>query len=241
MSCNQCENKHCIMCDEKLDSEHFHTAACAIRGMNCIKTYQTGEVIFRKNESSTYLYILKSGRVKLTSAMPGGRDQIIGLVSPGHLLGIETLNDEFYPYSATATGTATVCRFRHKAMLDTLKEHPSIATHLCDDLNEKLVQTRALIEAMGRRTAVEKIAACILSIQYQDKSGVEESLIQLSRRELAEMLGLTEETISRVISELRRTGIIEAPRGKIIVLDRERLQGIADENPVPRTIPPLSA
>jgi len=90
---------------------------------------------------------------------------------------------------------------------------------------------------MGRRTAVEKIAACILFMQHQDKSGVEQSPIQLSRRELAEMLGLGEETICRVMAELRRTGIIEAPRGNVIVLDRDRLQDIADETPVSRYKP----
>ena len=119
-------------------------------------------------------------------------------------------------------------------MLTTLKEHPYVATHLCDDLNAKLAQTRALIEAMGRKTAVEKIATCILSTRHEDESGVEESPIQLSRKELAEMLGLTEETICRVMAELRRAGVIEAPRGKIIIKDRERLQDIADGNPAPR-------
>lgn len=228
MSCDQCDINYCIMCNENPDTEHFHMAA---RDMICTKTYKAGETIFRKNEPSTYLYILKSGRIKLTSAMPDGREQIIGMITPSHMLGVDALNDEHYPYSATAMGRTTVCRFRHNGVFDTLKEHPSLTVRVVNDLNAKLAQTRGLIEVMGRKTAIEKIAACFLSMQSEDESDFEESAIQLSRKELAEMLGLTEETISRVISELRRAGIIEAPRGKIIIQNRERLQDIADENP----------
>lgn len=238
MNCELCENKHCIMCDERLGLEHFLTEACTIRNMICTKTYKAGETIFRKDEPSTYLYILKSGRVKLTSAMPSGRNQIVGLITPGQMLGVDTLSDEFYPYSATARSTTTVCRFKHAAMMNILNEHPCITTHLLDDLNTKLSQTRALIEAIGRKTAIEKIAACILSIQPQDRPDVENHPLQLSRKEIAEMLGLTEETISRVVTELRRRGVIDTSRSKIILLDRELLQEIADDTPTSKSKSP---
>lgn len=230
MSCELCDIDHCIFCDDNLNSDHFHTIACALREIIRTKTYKPGEVIFQKNESSTYLYILKNGRVKLTSLMPGGREQIIGLITPGQLLGVDTLSDEFYPYSATAVDTTTVCEFRHNAMLHTLKEHPAITAHLVDDLNVKLKQTRALIEANGHKSAVEKVAACILYTQPQDELDTEQSAIQLSRKELSEILGLTIETISRIIAELLREGVIETPQRGIIIRDRKRLQDIADDN-----------
>ena len=87
-----------------------------------------------------------------------------------------------------------------------------------------------------QQTVAEAISAAILDLLRQKQLSAGDKLPP--ERELAEMLGLTEETICRVIAELRRTGIIEAPRGKIIVLDRERLQNIADENPVSRSKPP---
>lgn len=229
MSCDQCTINHCIMCDEKWDTRHFHSAACAIHGMICMQTYEQGETIFRKSDPSSYLYILKSGQVKLTSAIPGGRNQIVGLITPGHLLGVDTLCDEAYAYSATATSTVTACKFKHKAMLSAIKEHPTITTHLLDDLNTKLAQTRAFIEAMGHRTATEKIAACILSIQPKNSSSGENPSLHISRLDLADMLGLTEETVCRVMAKLRRMEIVDAPRGNIFIKDRKQLQNIADE------------
>lgn len=229
MGCEQCAIGHCIMCDEKWDTEDFHLAACVIHGMIRVHTYEPGETIFRKNESSRHLYILKSGRVKLTAVIPGGRNQIVGLVTHGHLLGVDTLSDEVYTYSATATSTVTACKFKHKAMLRAIKEHPALTINLLEDLNAKLAQTRALIEAMGHRTAAEKIAACILALQPHNVFPEENSSLKVSRLDIANMLGLTEETVCRVMARLRRMEVIEAPRGNIFIRNRERLQNIADE------------
>lgn len=189
-----------------------------------MQQYKAGEILFRAGEPSTYLYILREGHVKLSNIIAGGREQILGLAKPGHLIGFHKLDDRVHPYDTTAMTASQVCKVRHKSILKLLQDHPSISIRIINALNDELEQSHALIRAIGHKMASEKVASLILSLSPEQDSSNEERSLILSRLELSEMLGLAEETVSRITAELKRSKIIEAPRGEIRILDRARLQ-----------------
>jgi len=98
-------------------------------------------------------------------------------------------------------------------------------------LNQELEQAQALIRDLGLKSAPEKVASFILSLVPEHQVCSEQIPLPLSRQEMAELLGLTVETTSRVITRFRRSGVIQTSRGYMRILDYARLQSLAG-NPV---------
>jgi CRP/FNR family transcriptional regulator len=202
-------------------------AACIVAGLLHKQVYKKGEVLFREGDPCSHLFALSSGQVKLSYYMPDGREQIIGLGVPGYLLGFDTLSDETYTYTASALSKAHVCKIQHKDLMTELKTHQDVAICVLEALNNELKQTRELLRVMGGRTATEKTASFILSVVPHSETRGCKFDMPFSRHEIADLLGLTAETVSRVMAELKRAGIIHAPRGSMEIRDASRLRDVA--------------
>ena len=218
----------CVMCARNtLYGDLPEEAACIVEKMLHKQVYKKGEVLFREGDTCSHLFALSSGQVKLSYYMPDGREQIIGLGIPGYLLGFDTLSDETYTYTASALSKAHVCMIRHRDMMAKLKSHQDVAIRVLDALNNELKQTRELLRVIGGKTATEKTASFILSVVPHNDSGDCKFDMPFSRHEIADFLGLSMETVSRVMAELKRAGIIHAPRGTMEIRDASRLRNVA--------------
>jgi CRP/FNR family transcriptional regulator len=222
-----CQIEECVLCEAKLFSGLSSAQVCEIRGMLGMHRYAPQEVLFRAGEPCTHLIALRLGQVKLSTALPDGREQILGLRVGGQLVGLETVDDTVYPYTATALTPVVACRITHKDMLRVLQQNPAVSLHVIQRINKDLEQARALIRDLGIKTAHERVASFILSLVPVGTEPTEPLPFALSRKEIAELLGLTVETVSRVMAEFRRAGLIEAPRGGLRLLDVGRLQRLA--------------
>jgi CRP/FNR family transcriptional regulator len=198
-------------------------------------TYQPYEALFREADPGTHLFALRTGQVKLTSSLADGREQIIRVAVAGQLVGFETLSDQAYPYTATTLTRVTACRITHKDMLCVLEAHPTVSLRVIHKLNQELERAQVMIRDLGLKRAIEKVASFILSLVPPRGLTPTELLLPLSRQEIAEMLGLTEETVSRTMAEFKRDGLILAPRGRIRILDQAQLQKLAGTTCTPAT------
>ncbi len=100
---------------------------------------------------------------------------------------------------------------------------------LVDALNAQLAHSRSLMMVMGHKCAASKIASFIRLIVPSSEHGNKRFTLPFSRSEIANLLGLSEETVCRRMAEMRRRGILYAPRGTIEILDWEQLHDLADE------------
>lgn len=224
----QCQIGQCLLCEAKLYGGLTAEQACSIRGLLVKHEYEPHEVLFREGDSSTHLFVLRQGLLKLTSMDMNGREQIIGLATPGRLLGFETVHDNTYCFTAETLSPATVCKLRHKDMLEVLTQNPAVSLQVIDVLNRELAEAQALIRVLGQKNAEERVAWFLLSLAAAVDDPSELSPLRLTRREIAELLGLTIETVSRLMSEFRRAGLIETPRGGVRILNLPRLQARAN-------------
>lgn len=224
-----CNVEECLLCEARLYVGLNHEQACSIRGLLSHHRYDTHDTLFRQGEPSEHLFVLQEGTLKLTLTDVDGREQIVGLPMAGQLLGFNTISEREYAYTAQSLTPSMVCMIRHRDMLEVLNQNPKVAMRTIEMLNHELTQARSLIRILGQKTAVEKIATFILSLQPDPHhTGNGQMLaLPLSRQEMAELLGLTVETVSRLMSEFKREGLIEAPRGHVRILHRERLVGLA--------------
>jgi CRP/FNR family transcriptional regulator len=193
--------------------------------------FSRGEVLFLQGQSSSSLYSLTSGMVKICSHTADGREQIVGLSSPGNLLvGLQSINDERYAYSGIAATPVQACKINHRALLAQVRDRGDIAMRLIAAVNAQLAHARALMEVLGHKCAAAKIASFILLMTPKSERGNCGFSMPFSRMEMASLLGLSEETVCRLMANMRRSGAIYAPRGKVEIRDWSQLNAISEGN-----------
>lgn len=186
--------------------------------------------IIDEGEPADYLFNVTSGAVKLYKLLPDGRRQITGFLFAGDFLGIAM--NEKYAYSAEALGKVSLCRFPRRKLEALLDEFPKLEKRLLGMASNELVQAQDQILLLGRKTAQEKIVSFLLSLSDRAvKRGADASPISLpmGRADIADYLGLTTETVSRTITNLKRDGYIRLlPGGQVELPNLPALRDLAD-------------
>jgi len=192
-------------------------------------TFRHGEILFMQGQPSACLFAVSDGMVKICTHNPDGREQIVGLSSPQSLLvGLQSLNDERYAYSAIAASNVRACKINHRTLIDHVRDRGDLAMRLIEALNSQLAHSRALMEVLGHKCAAAKIASFILLMTPKSKKSNGGFALPFSRLEIASLLGLSEETVCRLMANMKREGAIHAPRGRIEIRDWDRLHSIVD-------------
>jgi CRP/FNR family transcriptional regulator len=204
---------------------------CIIRRATQKVIFRKGQVLFLQGQLSSSLYSLTEGMVKICLNTAEGHEQIVGLSSPGNLLvGLQSLNDEHYAYTGIAETAVSACKINHKALLACVRDKGEIALRLVVAVNAQLAHSRALMEVLGHKCAAAKVASFLLLMMPKSEQGNCRFALPFSRMEIANLLGLSEETVCRLMANMKRAGAIYAPRGSIEVRDWKKLHAISDGN-----------
>lgn len=227
-----CANRQCPFYELPEKDNPFLDPALSCMITEAVKqvSFRKGEVLFNRGEESSHLYALIRGVVKICCISEDGREQIVGISSPGNMLvGLQSINDDSYQYAAIAATDGSACKISHRAMLTQVRDRGDLSMRLINALNAQLGHSRKLMRVMGHKCAAAKIASFI-SLVVPKPDHLDHSFrLPFSRMEMANLLGLSEETVCRQMARLRRNGVIHAPRGRIEVLDWDRLRVVAEE------------
>ncbi len=229
MTCGNCD---CPFHELQAEHSPFADAEFQCLVTDAVKEvrFRAGDVLFAQGEPSSSLYSLTRGLVKITCHTACGREQIVGLSSPGKLLvGLQSIDDDHYQYSAIAETEVEACRIRHRPLVHEIKKRGDVAMRVISAFNAQLGHSRQLMRVMGHKCAAAKIASFITLIIPKSEHGNRRFTLPFSRGEMASLLGLSEETVCRQMAKMKRHGILYAPRGKIEILDWDKLQAVADE------------
>lgn len=218
-----------MLCEARLLSELSMEQLCRIHGKRDRETYQPREYLFRQGQPSTFLFAMRSGQVKITLSTPGGREQILGVRVGGQLLGFSAMHDDVHPYTAEALTEVQVCKVRRADILKVIEQNPRVALRIIEKLNQELAQAQALIRDLGLKSARERVASFLLSLIPDPSAQTHLIPLPLSRGEMAELLGLTIETVSRNLTKLKHEGLIRTAHSHVEVLDLARLRLAAGE------------
>ncbi|MDO8643942.1 MAG: Crp/Fnr family transcriptional regulator [bacterium] len=189
--------------------------------------YKKGQVIFYSGNQAYGLYCVSSGRVKLFKTGIDGRQQIIRISGPGDILGYRSLFSG-EPYSATAEALedAEICCIDKQAFFSILSKSPPMAMDVIRKLSKELRQAEDLATSIAQKSVRERMAELLLILKEtygkQTKKGVTIEL-KLSREEMAEMIGVTQETAIRLLSEFKKDKMIEVKEREITILDPKAL------------------
>ena len=191
----------------------------------------SGQVLFHEGDPATRVFTLTKGTLKLYKLLVDGRRQVTGFLHPGDFLGI-SIDDE-HAFSAEALEDAQLCWFPRSRFDDFVEDEVTMERELYRMAAHELAAAQQQFVLLGRKTATERLASFLLMLakRMELSNGVGAGMIRLpmSRSDIADYLGLTKETVSRVISALKRDRIIRLETLDVIqVLDRDRLEQLAE-------------
>ncbi len=228
MSCSSCDCPFQVIRNENGPLSPAEMS-CLLNGAVQHVEFDHDEVLFMQGQPSTSLYAVTEGMVKICTHTPDGQERIVGLSSPDKLLvGLQSLSEDRCAYTAIAATTVRACRINHRTLLAHIEDRPEMAMRVISALNSQLAHSRALMEVMGHKCAAGKIAAFILLMTPKTDHGNRNFQLPFSRLEIASLLGLSEETVCRLMANMRRAGAIYAPRGRIEIRDWDQLYAIAE-------------
>jgi len=191
--------------------------------------FQKGEILFSQGQSSSSLFSLTKGAVKICSHSPDGQERIVGMSSPGSLLvGLQSINDPRHAYTAIAVTPVLACKINHRTLLEYAQKKGKVAMRLVQAAGAQLAHSRAIMEVLVHKCAAAKVASFILLMTSKVEQRNGGFVMPFSRGEMAGILGLSEETVCRLMANMKRSGAIYAPRGKMEILDWNQLQAISE-------------
>lgn len=193
-------------------------------------TLKKGAVIFEEGENVNGIYCIKDGVCKLTKLSANGKDHIVKLVTKGELLGQRSMiSDEPVNLSAVALNDMQVCFIPKAEVMGYFDKNNNFSMNvmktMCGDLKEADVQTVNL----AQKTVKERLAATLLYLHQSFGENEDKSLkIQLSREELASMIGTATESCIRLLSDFNKQELITLDGKKIILKDIPSLKKMAN-------------
>ena len=186
------------------------------------------EVIFMEGDECRGLSIIRTGRVKLLRSSSTGKEQIIKILNPGDLLGFEVLYDEGrFKNTAVAMEDCELCYISRDNFFTILEREPQISKKLIISMGRELNHAYERIGNLGLLNAREKLAQLLytLASEYGVKvtGGIKLNLT-LSRLEIAELLGITQETSIRLLKSFKEEGVLDIRRKEIIIKSPDKLR-----------------
>ncbi|WP_426614701.1 helix-turn-helix domain-containing protein [Bradyrhizobium sp. McL0616] len=190
--------------------------------------FAAGEAVFCEEDIATSFYTVSDGVMRLYKLLPDGRRQIVGFALPGDFLGMNISGR--HNFSADAIGAVTVCQFAKAPFGRFMAERPHLLRRINELAIRELSQARDHMVLLGRRAADEKLATFLLGWRERLmllKGPSNTVPLPMSRRDIADYLGLTIETVSRTFTKLERHGAIEIVHGGISLRDCARVEALA--------------
>ena len=191
-------------------------------------TYKKREVIYMEGDECRGIYIIRKGRVKLVLSSSTGKEQIIKILNPGDLIGFEVFCDmERFTNTATVMDDAELCYISRENFFNILEKEPGIARKLIIAMGKELNHAYERIGSLGLLNAREKLAHLLYTLAEEygvKKDGGISLNLKLSRLEIAELLGITQETSIRLLKSFKEEGILDIKRKEIIIKAPDRLK-----------------
>jgi CRP/FNR family nitrogen fixation transcriptional regulator len=201
-------------------------ALIALERIRIRLSYSRNDEIYAEGDAADCWYKVVSGTVRVCKLLADGRRHIAAFCFSGDCFGLDYMDQ--HPYSAEAVENAVVMRYRRNATEQLTDHYAALGRFLRDAIGRDLAEAQGRTVLLGRLTAPERVAAFLLEMfERRDRTKLLD--LPMSRNDVADYLGLTVETVCRVLSSFRREGIIAISYPhRIELLDRLALEATAE-------------
>lgn len=194
------------------------------------KPVQKSQVIFKSGDELQTIYAIRSGTLKSYTLSENGEEQITAFHLPGDLVGFDAIADMKHVGFAEALETSMICEIPYPVLEDLAGKMPRIRRQLLRLMSNEIKNDQAMILFLSKMSAEEKLAAFIynLSQRYAARGfSAKEFRLTMTRGDIGNYLGLTIETISRLLGRFQKSGMISVQGKYITIHDMKELSELA--------------
>lgn len=208
---------------EELSEEQLNALAMITNEI----TFEKGGHIFSEGEKASGFYVVVTGRVKIFKLSSEGKEQILHIFGAGEIFGeVPVFTGQVFPANAEAMEKSKALFFPRDSIISLIERNPSIALNMLAVLSIRLRRFTSLIDDLSLKEVPGRLAAYLLYTSKEKKdTGTME--LNITKGQLASLLGTIPETLSRILSRMTGQGLIEL-KGRIIrIMDRNILEELA--------------
>jgi CRP/FNR family transcriptional regulator len=188
------------------------------------KDFRKGQIAFNEGDVSRGFYVIASGAVKIFRVSPDGRERILHIVETGETFAEAAMFMETYPATAEALSATTVIFIEKNGFKQLLVRDPKLSFKIMGTLVRWLAVFRNALTDLTLKEVPARFASYVLSLQPEQNRNIK---ISISKTTIAQMIGTTKETFSRLLARLARGRVLTYRGNQLRVLNRARLEKIA--------------
>lgn len=194
--------------------------------------YRKDQFIFREGDPATSFHVLKEGTVKCVKTSPEGKQVTLKVLMPGDLFCCDAavLDGGTHPGCAQPMGDVSVLTLSKEAYFDLLRRNPDAALQVIQYLGNRLHEAQETAKVLALNPAEQRLAA--LLVKLAGRAGLREGqqvrlTVRLTRQDLADMVGMTTETATRIMGRFKREKLVSGTAKSLVIRNLPRLQQLA--------------
>jgi len=192
------------------------------------KQFKKDEVIFFEGEKGQGLYLIKKGKVKLVKMTEDGEELILNIYQDHEVFAEIVMFDSGpYPATAIAMKNSTIYLIETKNMNLLINKYPDITLKIFKVITERLRRAQESIRDLGLRNSKSRTASILLYLANRHGIIINNKIeigLTITQQDLANMIGTSRETVSRILNTFKKKGYIETSRKNIYILDKDKLK-----------------
>ncbi|EHR41966.1 MULTISPECIES: fumarate/nitrate reduction transcriptional regulator Fnr [Alishewanella] len=191
-----------------------------------------GDILFESGTALKALYAVRTGSFKTFTLTEQGEQQITGFHLPGDIIGFDAINTQQHMSYAEALETGMICEIPFNNLEMLLDQLPKLRQQMMRLMSQDIQADQQMLLLLNRKTAEQKLATFLnhLASRYGNRGFSSKAFrLTMTRSDIGNYLGLTVETISRLLSKLHKDQIIEVDGKLITILDAPALSNLAGQ------------
>ena len=199
-----------------------------IRRIAVDKFYNKDQIVFSEGDDGTGFYVVAAGKVKIYKVSLEGKEQILHIYGPGNPFGeVPVFSGEQFPANAQTLLKSHLLFFPRTAFTELIAKNPSLCLNMLAVLSMRLRQFTVQVENLSLKEVPGRLAAYLLYLA-QEQEAEDTVSLPISKGQLASLLGTIPETLSRILTKMSNSGLIDVSRGEIRLLDYDGLEDLSE-------------
>lgn len=191
---------------------------------------QKGQMLFSSGDKFTSLYAIRAGVIKVYSFSDGGEEVVHGFYLPGDVVGVDALASKIHLFNAMALDVTSVCTLPFKELSDLSHKIPHLNHQVFSILSKEVVDGRLHSELLMKKNADQRIAQFLwgMAERYKNRGyHYLEFRLSILHRDVAIYLGLTPETVSRILAKLHQDNVVTWKKKEVQIHNENALRSLA--------------
>jgi len=223
--CTNCNMRQCCLPTGLNQSETSRLGGIMVR-----RRVWRHDILYRMGDPFTNIYAVRSGHFKTYQLNSEGVEQITGFQMSGDFLGMDAISTDHHHCFAVALEDSELCEIPFPRLQSLLAEMPTLLHHFHRSLSQEITREQSSMMLLGNLSAEQRFATFLVnvSVNYRDRGySPTRFMLRMTRQDIGNYLGLTIESISRLLAKFKRIGWIKVNQREVELLDLPGLTSLA--------------